>query len=166
MAVKLRLQKTAARMAATTDRMSLPRYGQAKRRARRKFFMLRLTYIHAGKRTSRRRRQPGGCNKIAKLQQVGPRDVKRHRAAQIRNPNLEIRNKSEIRKRRQISQVWRFGSFEFRVCFGFRDSDFGFGPVGTHCAGNRWHEIFAFRSQIWHVNKESTLIFATWPWTR
>src|SRR5262245_29176224 len=54
MAVKLRLQKAAAKKAQTTDRIRRPRYGQAKRRARRKFFMARrLPDLHAETGTKR-----------------------------------------------------------------------------------------------------------------
>src|SRR5439155_8128818 len=50
----------------------------------------------------------------------------------IRNPNIEIRNKSEIRitKIRNVRALW-FGfvsNFDIRICFGFRYSDFGFAP--------------------------------------
>src|SRR5262249_35677434 len=54
---------------------------------------------------------------------------------EIRNPNIEIRNKSEIR----MTETWnvrsRFGFwyFGFRVSFGFRYSDFGFGAKQNVC---------------------------------
>jgi hypothetical protein len=41
---------------------------------------------------------------------------------QIRNPNLEIRSKFEVRIR---NATWSC-AFGFRICFGFRDSCFGF----------------------------------------
>src|SRR5262249_48937447 len=50
--------------------------------------------------------------------------------AQIRNPNIEIRNKNKTNSKSQIlmSQTSHTGvsNFELRVCFGFRYSDFGF----------------------------------------
>jgi len=64
---------------------------------------------------------------------------------QIRNPNIEIRNKFEYRNSNvsngvicavgepesQVSSVrdrfrFEFPSFALRICFGFRASDFGF----------------------------------------
>jgi hypothetical protein len=54
--------------------------------------------------------------------------------SQIRNPKLEIRNKFEIQKAAENSKpsgcsagtCFGFETFEFRICFGFRASDFGF----------------------------------------
>src|SRR5207247_3417883 len=48
-------------------------------------------------------------------------------APQIRNPNLEIRNKSQIANSKNKSmQPGSLPLFGFRICFGFRDSSFGF----------------------------------------
>jgi hypothetical protein len=48
---------------------------------------------------------------------------------EARNPNLEIRSKSESRMAKILNpRRFEIASFAFRVCFGFRDSDFGFGP--------------------------------------
>jgi len=48
---------------------------------------------------------------------------------QIRNPKLEIRNKFELLENGNFKTDTGPGvcSFEFRVCFGFRVLDFGFG---------------------------------------
>src|SRR5262245_35085071 len=105
MAVKLRLQKTAARMAATTDRMSLPRYGQAKRRARRKFFMLRLTYIHAGNGF----RADGGSRAVVTKSPNCNKAVRERGAEWVRaKSNLEIRDELESKSQgnQPSSAVW------------------------------------------------------------
>src|SRR5262249_50729652 len=49
------------------------------------------------------------------------------RKTKTRNPNLEIRNKLKISSTKSAKPSC-FGhlNFEFRICFGFRDSDFGF----------------------------------------
>src|SRR5262249_3262124 len=44
----------------------------------------------------------------------------------IRNPNIEIRNELEIRNHKSQTRVVFVSIFEFRICFGFRISSFGF----------------------------------------
>jgi len=52
---------------------------------------------------------------------------------QIRKPNLEIRNKFEKRNHKPKPEHGHDNRFEFRtsMCFGFRDSNFGFSPVSS-----------------------------------
>jgi len=53
-------------------------------------------------------------------------------SSKIRNPKSEIRNKFEYQKAEKQpraeapSDAHFFPSFEFRICFGFRHSDFEF----------------------------------------
>src|ERR1043166_2929173 len=46
--------------------------------------------------------------------------------AAIRNPNLEIRNKSESPKSKTLALFAGVSGFPISCCFGFRDSDFEF----------------------------------------
>src|SRR5262249_12033865 len=54
-------------------------------------------------------------------------------SAEIRNPNIEIRNNFEIRN---LKQVWNISVLDIGICFGFRYSDFGFAAV-TACRRRR-----------------------------
>ena len=44
----------------------------------------------------------------------------------IRNPNIEIRNKFQIRMSQIPDGHLRHWNLEFRICFGFRASNLGF----------------------------------------
>src|SRR5581483_10488323 len=50
---------------------------------------------------------------------------------EIRNPKLEIRNKSQTRRRKYETDALVFRAFFFgiRICFGFRISVFGFSAM-------------------------------------
>jgi hypothetical protein len=52
---------------------------------------------------------------------------------QTRNPNVEIRNKSEIRRKKikmEVSASYLISAFEIRICFGFRISILEFISAG------------------------------------
>jgi hypothetical protein len=57
---------------------------------------------------------------------------------QTRNPNIEIRNKSEIRSTKsELAAAVLTSPFVLRICFGFRYSDFGFSQEGVRADLNR-----------------------------
>ncbi len=68
---------------------------------------------------------------------------------QTRNPNIEIRNKSEIRRKKitgGMSAPDLISTFEFRTCFGFRILSFEFFSV--RCEDLHWVDSKSPRLQL------------------